>query len=86
MAINASFYSRADQQFYQKSGVNLDLRVVNEPYEWVEKTVVFRPELRNWQSSVRDGLLEAGVDPYKGFSLEHFAGTKIGGSLWFGGA
>ena len=38
---------------------------------------MFRPELRNWQSSVRDGLLEAGVDPYpyKGFSLEHFVGT-----------
>lgn len=85
-SINASFYSRADQQFYQKSGVNLDLRVVNELYEWVEKTVVFRPGLRNWQSSVRDGLLEAGVDPYKGFSLKHFAGTKIGGSVWFGGA
>lgn len=34
---------------------------------------MFRPELRNWQSSVRDGLLEAGVDPYKGFSL---VGTK----------
>jgi len=26
---------------------------VNEPYEWVEKAVVFRPELRNWQSLVR---------------------------------
>lgn len=40
----------------------------------------FRPELRNWQSLVRDGLLEAGVDPYNGFSLEHLVGTKIGGS------
>jgi hypothetical protein len=52
-SINAGFYSGADQQFYQKSGVNWDLRVVNEPYEWVEKAVVFRPELRNWQSLVR---------------------------------
>jgi hypothetical protein len=50
-SINAGFYSGADQQFYQKSG--WDLRVVNEPYEWVEKAVVFRPELRNWQSLVR---------------------------------
>lgn len=24
-----------------------------------------RPELKTWQSAVRDGLLEAGVDPYK---------------------
>ncbi|KAK4838865.1 hypothetical protein QYF36_017116 [Acer negundo] len=52
-SINAGFYGGADQQFYQKSGVNWDLRVVNEPYEWVEKAVVFRPELRNWQSLVR---------------------------------
>ncbi|KAL0294154.1 UNVERIFIED_CONTAM: (R)-mandelonitrile lyase-like [Sesamum calycinum] len=77
--INAGFYSRADQEFYQKLGVNWDLRVVNKSYEWVEKAVVFRPELRNWQSSVRDGLLEAGVDPYNGFSL---VGTKIGGSTF----
>ncbi|KAK4381358.1 (R)-mandelonitrile lyase-like [Sesamum angolense] len=54
-------------------GVNWDLRVVNKSYEWVEKAVVFRPELRNWQSSVRDGLLEAGVDPYNGFSLNSFS-------------
>ncbi|KAL0297990.1 UNVERIFIED_CONTAM: (R)-mandelonitrile lyase-like [Sesamum calycinum] len=74
-----SFKSRADQEFYQKLGVNWDLRVVNKSYEWVEKAVVFRPELRNWQSSVRDGLLEAGVDPYNGFSL---VGTKIGGSTF----
>lgn len=79
--INAGFYSRADQEFYQKLGVNWDLRVVNKSYEWVEKAVVFRPELRNWQSSVRDGLLEAGVDPYNGFCL---VGTKIGGSTFDG--
>lgn len=53
---------------------------MNESYKWVEKAIVFRPELRNWQSLVRDGLLEAGVDPYNGFSLEHLVGTKIGGS------
>ena len=83
-AINAGFYSKADREFYQKSGVNWGLRVVNESYEWVEKAVVFRPELRNWQSSVRDGLLEAGVNPYNGFSLEHLVGTKIGGSTFDG--
>lgn len=46
-AINASFYSRADLVFYQKSGLNWDLRVVTESYKWVEKAVVFRPELGN---------------------------------------
>ncbi|KAJ4949772.1 hypothetical protein NE237_026746 [Protea cynaroides] len=81
-AINAGFYSRADQEFYGRSGVNWDLRVVNQSYEWVEKAIVFRPELKNWQSAVRDGLLEAGVDPYNGFTLDHSVGTKIGGSTF----
>ncbi|KAK9281378.1 hypothetical protein L1049_004278 [Liquidambar formosana] len=80
--INAGFYSRADQEFYRRSGVNWDLRVVNQSYEWVERAVVFRPDLKNWQSAIRDGLLEAGVSPYNGFSLDHLVGTKIGGSTF----
>lgn len=59
-----------------------DLHLVNQLYDWVEKAVVFRPELKNWQSAVRDGLLEAGVDPYNGFRLDHVVGTKIGGSTF----
>lgn len=43
---------------------------------------MFRPELKNWQYAVRDGLLEAGVDPDNGFSLNHVVGTKIGGSTF----
>ncbi|XP_073136073.1 (R)-mandelonitrile lyase-like [Henckelia pumila] len=81
-AINAGFYSRADQDFYQNSGINWDLRVVNQSYDWVEKTIVFRPELKNWQSAVRDGMLEAGIDPYNDFRLDHVLGTKIGGSTF----
>lgn len=34
---------------------------MNESYEWVEKAVVFSPELRNWQSSVRDGQVQLGT-------------------------
>ncbi|KAG9141377.1 hypothetical protein Leryth_001832 [Lithospermum erythrorhizon] len=81
-AINAGFYSRADQEFYAKSGIDWDLNLVNQSYEWVESAIVFRPELKNWQSVVRDGLLEAGVDPYNGFSLDHEVGTKVGGSTF----
>ncbi|XWS20789.1 hypothetical protein CRYUN_Cryun31cG0132700 [Craigia yunnanensis] len=81
-AINAGFYSRADPEFYESSGVNWDLSLVNQSYQWVERGVVFRPELKNWQSAVRDGLIEAGVDPYNGFSLDHLVGTKIGGSTF----
>ncbi|KAJ7962706.1 (R)-mandelonitrile lyase-like [Quillaja saponaria] len=81
-AINAGFYSRADEDFYRYSGLNWDLKVVNESYEWVEREIVFRPELKTWQSAFRDGLLESGVDPYNGFTLDHKVGTKIGGSTF----
>ncbi|OIT05200.1 PREDICTED: (R)-mandelonitrile lyase-like [Nicotiana attenuata] len=81
-AINAGFYSRADEDFYVRSGIKWDLHVVNQSYEWVERSIVFRPELKNWQSAVRDGLVEAGIDPFNGFSLDHVLGTKIGGSTF----
>ncbi|XP_052116070.1 (R)-mandelonitrile lyase-like [Arachis duranensis] len=81
-AINAGFYSRADPDFFTRSGLQWDLNLVNESYEWVEREIVFRPHLRTWQSAVRDGLLEAGVAPYNGFTLEHAKGTKIGGSTF----
>ncbi|KAL3655454.1 hypothetical protein CASFOL_001240 [Castilleja foliolosa] len=81
-AINAGFYSRADQDFYKRSGINWDLRMVNQSYDWVEKAIVFRPDLKNWQSVVRDALLETGIDPYHGFSLDHVVGTKIGGTTF----
>lgn len=81
-AINAGFYSRADPDFYRNSGLSWDLNVVNHSYEWVEKAIVFQPELRSWQSAVRDGLIEAGVEPYVGFTLNHSVGTKIGGTTF----
>ncbi|XP_076899941.1 (R)-mandelonitrile lyase-like [Bidens hawaiensis] len=81
-AINAGFYSRADDDFYQRSEINWDLRVVQRSYEWVEKAIVFQPELQTWQSAIRDGLLEVGVEPYNGYSLNHTLGTKIGGSTF----
>lgn len=81
-AINAGFYSRADPDFFTRSGLSWDLKLVNESYEWVEREIVFRPQLKTWQSAVRDGLLESGVGPYNGFTLDHATGTKIGGSTF----
>lgn len=81
-AINAGFYSRADEEFYGNSGINWDFSLVNQSYEWVERAIVFRPELKSWQSAVRDGLLEAQIDPYNGFTLHHVLGTKIGASTF----
>ncbi|KAL9257945.1 (R)-mandelonitrile lyase-like-like protein, partial [Drosera capensis] len=83
-AINAGFYSRADHEFYEQSGISWDMRLVNMSYEWVERMVVSRLELRNWQSAFRDSLLEAGIGPYNGFTLDHVVGTKIGGSTFDG--
>ncbi|XP_050382801.1 (R)-mandelonitrile lyase-like [Argentina anserina] len=80
--INAGFYSRADQEFYKRSAFHWDLKVVNESYEWVEKAIVFRPELKSWQSAFREGLLQAGVDPYNGYNFDHILGTKTGGSTF----
>ncbi|KAI5664219.1 hypothetical protein M9H77_23542 [Catharanthus roseus] len=66
-AINAGFYSRADQDFYRKDEINWDLRVL---------------ELKNWKSAVQDGFLEVGIGPYNVFSLDHLVGTKIRGSTF----
>lgn len=81
-AINAGFYSRADEDFFLASGIHWNSDLVNRSYDWVERAVVFRPQLKNWQSSIRDALLEANVTPYNGFNLNHVLGTKIGGSTF----
>ncbi|XP_028776880.1 (R)-mandelonitrile lyase-like isoform X1 [Neltuma alba] len=81
-AINAGFYSRADEDFFRRSRIPWDLKLVNESYEWVEKQIVFKPVIKTWQSAVRDGLIESGVGPYNGFSLDHKIGTKIGGTTF----
>ncbi|KAL8551089.1 hypothetical protein ACS0TY_000243 [Phlomoides rotata] len=78
-AINGGFYSRASGEYVQEVGWYP--RLVNESYEWVERKVVFRPQLLRWQAAVRDGLVEAGVSPNNGFTYEHLQGTKIGGSI-----
>ncbi|KAJ6891708.1 hypothetical protein NC651_025030 [Populus alba x Populus x berolinensis] len=79
-AINGGFYSRASEDFVKTVG--WDEELVKEAYEWVESNIVFKPELTIWQSVVELGLLEAGILPYNGFSMEHIEGTKIGGTLF----
>lgn len=77
-ALNAGFFSRASPDFVARSG--WDEKLVNASYEWVEKKVAFEPAMLQWQSAVRDGLLEAGVLPNNGFTYEHINGTKAGGT------
>ncbi|KAF5478345.1 hypothetical protein F2P56_004910 [Juglans regia] len=80
--LNAGFYTRASPYYVREVG--WEGRLVNESYEWVEKVVAFEPTMRQWQSAVRDGLLEAGVAPYNGFTYDHLYGTKVGGTIFDG--
>ncbi|KAG1354619.1 Protein HOTHEAD [Cocos nucifera] len=78
--LNAGFYTRASPQYARKAG--WDWRLVNESYRWVEKIVAFEPPVLQWQSALRDGLLEVGVTPFNGFSFDHIYGTKVGGTIF----
>lgn len=78
--LNAGFYTRAGADYIRLSG--WDARLVNESYKWVEDVVAFQPPVRQWQAAVRDGLVEAGVQPYNGFTYEHMYGTKVGGTIF----
>ncbi|GMY07063.1 Protein HOTHEAD [Fagus crenata] len=81
-ALNAGFYTHASTHYVKETG--WDETLVNQSYEWVEKLVVFRPPMLEWQSAVRDGLLEVGVLPYNRFTYDHLYGTKVGGTIFDG--
>jgi len=44
--------------------------------------MVFRPALKQWQRTFRNGLLQAGAYPYNGYILDHIEGTKVGGTTF----
>ncbi|GLJ35739.1 hypothetical protein SUGI_0717820 [Cryptomeria japonica] len=80
-SVNAGFYSRASLQYIRKMG--WDEKLVNESFEWVERLNAFKPDkLFVWSSAVRDGLLEAGVLPYHGYTLDNLVGTKISATIF----
>ncbi|KAI5348826.1 Hypothetical predicted protein [Prunus dulcis] len=80
--INAGVYARANESFFNDSGVEWDLDLVNEAYEWVEDSIVYKPSNQSWQSITGTAFLEAGVLPDNGFSLVHQAGTRLTGSTF----
>ena len=80
--INGGFYSRAEKEFYPKSGINWNLGMVYKAYHWVEETIVYRSDLLPWQSVLKEALLEADVGQDNGFNLDHIVGTKISGSIF----
>ncbi|BFG14650.1 hypothetical protein CerSpe_009250 [Prunus speciosa] len=80
--INAGVYARANESFYNNSGVEWDLDLVNEAYEWVEDAIVYKPSNQSWQSVTGTAFMEAGVLPDNRFSLVHEAGTRLTGSTF----
>uniref|UniRef100_A0A0E0M0E0 Glucose-methanol-choline oxidoreductase N-terminal domain-containing protein n=1 Tax=Oryza punctata TaxID=4537 RepID=A0A0E0M0E0_ORYPU len=78
--INAGFYSRASSNFIQEVGWDEDL--VNESFPWVEDKIVQWPKIAPWQAALRDGLLQAGVSPFNGYTYDHVSGTKVGGTIF----
>ncbi|GAA0169344.1 hypothetical protein LIER_23856 [Lithospermum erythrorhizon] len=78
--INAGFYTRAGSSFIKEVG--WDAKLVNESYPWIEKQIVRWPDLAPWQRAVMDGLVEAGVSPFNGFTYDHVYGTKVGGTIF----
>uniref|UniRef100_A0ACD5TTS0 Uncharacterized protein n=1 Tax=Avena sativa TaxID=4498 RepID=A0ACD5TTS0_AVESA len=78
--LNAGFYTRASGEYVRAAG--WDARLVNASYRWVEKELVFRPDVPKWQCALREGLLQAGVTPDNGYTLDHVHGTKIGGTIF----
>eukprot|EP01018_Ginkgo_biloba_P033120 Gb_00810 [translate_table: standard] len=79
-AINSGFYSRASLKDIQDMG--WDEKLVNESYEWVEREVAFRRDLGPWQTAFKEALLEVGVLPYNGYTLDHVEGTKLSASIF----
>ncbi|KAJ0954505.1 putative glucose-methanol-choline oxidoreductase, FAD/NAD(P)-binding domain superfamily [Helianthus annuus] len=49
-----------------------------------QRRVAFHPPLRQWQLAVRNSLLEIGIRPYNGYTLDHLYGTKVGVTIFDG--
>lgn len=59
-----------------------DADLVNKSYPWVEKQIVHWPKLAPWQVALKNGLLEAGISPFNGYTFDHIYGTKVGGTIF----
>ena len=81
--INFGFYSRADEDFYNESGIEWNMNIVKNAYKWVEEAIVTKTDqINSWQMSVKRALLQSGIRPDNGLTLDHLQGTKISGSTF----
>ncbi|CAI5983090.1 unnamed protein product [Closterium sp. NIES-65] len=73
---------RASADFVQAAG--WDPVRVRQAFEWVEERIAFVPQQEpgGWQQAFRDGMLEAGLGPWRGLTPEHVIGTKLANSIF----
>jgi fatty acid omega-hydroxy dehydrogenase len=62
--------------------VGWDEDLVNKSFPWVEEKIVQWPKVAPWQAALRDGLIQAGVSPFNGYTYDHVCGTKVGGTIF----
>ena len=48
----------------------------------MDKKLAHVPPMLQFQTAFKDGLLQAGVEPYNGFTFDHIRGTKFGGTIF----
>ncbi|KAJ0478369.1 putative glucose-methanol-choline oxidoreductase, FAD/NAD(P)-binding domain superfamily [Helianthus annuus] len=80
-SINGGFYSRGEAKFNMEAKL-MDKDLIQDSYEWTEKVMVFEQVVKDWQSTLRAGLVEAGVTPDNGFTYDHLIGTKLSGTIF----
>ncbi|KAL1829275.1 hypothetical protein ACET3Z_007687 [Daucus carota] len=78
--LNAGFYTRPSARDIRR--LNLDAKLVNESYPWIEDQIVHMPKFSPWQGAVKEGLLDVGISPDNGFTYDHLYGTKVGGTIF----
>ncbi|XP_076881603.1 protein HOTHEAD-like [Bidens hawaiensis] len=59
-SINAGLYTRDSDKFHKEAKLT-DERLVNASFEYVEKVMVFEPDVGEWQLAWKDALIDAGV-------------------------
>ncbi|GJX43053.1 HOTHEAD-like protein [Tanacetum coccineum] len=58
-SINAAYYTRGEAKFNKEAKL-MDDDLIEDSYQWVEEVMVFEPNVWEWQSAFRAGLLEVG--------------------------
>ncbi|KAM7486861.1 hypothetical protein LguiA_002870 [Lonicera macranthoides] len=81
--INFGFYSRADKDFYNESGIEWNMSIVKSTYEWVEEAIVTKTDrINSWQMSVKKALLQSGIRPDNGLIVDHLQGLSARGVVY----